>query len=140
MKKDFDAERRERNALHEAQLGDRSFTLGGETFTYRPIVSYTVLESLMNTDDLEGVELVRALEQGMLDLLEDGQEEKFLKVIHSKTDPWTFQDLNELVKWVTEAQSGRPTLAPLPSTGGDATTSTSSTDDSSSPPAEASAA
>jgi hypothetical protein len=130
--KNFDTERRERNAKHEAQLGDRSFTLGGETFFYRPIVSYTVLEDLMDTDDLEGTDLVRGLEEGLVSLLEDGQEERFLAVLHSKTDPMTFHDLNELVKWVTEAQSGRPTLAPSPSMGGDATTSTSSTDDSSS--------
>jgi hypothetical protein len=138
--KDFDTERKVRHAEREAEMGDRSFVLGGETFTYRAIVSYTVLEKIAASSEKDGAELIRNLEDAVLDLLEDGQEERFLAVLRSTTDPLNFSDLNELCTWLTEAQVNRPTLAPLPSTAGDATTSTSSTDDSSSQPAAASAA
>lgn len=138
--KDFDAELRENHAKREAEMGDRSFRLGGETFTYRSTVSYTVLEYIANTGELDGGDLIANLERGCVDLLEEGQEERFLAVLRSTSEPLSFTDLNDLCTWLTEAQVNRPTLAPLPSTAGDATTSTSSTDDSSSLPAAASAA
>jgi hypothetical protein len=138
--KDFDTERRERHAERERMMGERSFVVGGETFYYRAVVSYTVLESIAGSGGLEGAELIHVLERGAVDMLEDGQEERFLAVLRNMDDPLSFNDLNELCFWLTEAQSGRPTLAPLPSTAGDATTSTSSTDDSSSLPAAASVA
>lgn len=137
--KDFDAERRERHAEREARMGDRVFILGGEEFTYRATVSYTVLEYIANSGQLDGGDLIANLERGCVDLLEDGQEARFLKVLRSTEDPLSFSDLNDLCTWLTEAQVGRPTLAPSPSTDGDATTSTSSTDDSSSTLAAASA-
>ena len=138
--KDFDTERRERHAEREKEMGDRSFILSGKTFVYRANASYTVLEQIAATNDADGGDLIRAMEQSVLELLEPGQEDEFLATIRSKDDPYTFADLNELAEWLTEAQVKRPTLAPLPSTGGDATTPISSTDDSSSKPAEASAA
>lgn len=137
--KDFDSERQERHAAREKEMGDRTFVLGGEKFTYRATVSYTVLEYIANTGELEGGDLIHNLERGCVDLLDDGQEERFLAVLRSTENPLSFADLNDLCTWLTEAQVGRPTLAPLPSTAGDATTSTSSTDDSSSPLVAASA-
>jgi hypothetical protein len=138
--KDFDTERRERHAAREVEMGDRSFTLGGETFTYRSVVSYTVLEEIAASSDKDGAELISSLEAAILHLLEDGQEERFLKAIRSPDDPFTFADLNDLATWLTEVQVGRPTQAPSLSTTGGAATSTPSTDDSSSPPAVVSAA
>lgn len=138
--KDFDTGRKERRALRLERMGDRQFKLGGETFTYRDSVSYTVLEKIAASADDDGADLIRVLERAVIELLEDGQEERVLAVLHSTTDPFTFEDLNELVSWLTEVQSGRPTLASSPSTAGDAETETSSTEDSSSRPAVASAA
>lgn len=138
--KDFDSERKARHDEREASMGDRSFILGGQTFHYRATVSYTVLEKIAASSDQDGAELIRNLEDAILGLLEDGQQDGFLAVIRSTEDPLSFADLNDLCTWLTEAQVNRPTLAPLPSTAGDAKTSTSSTDDSSSLPAAASAA
>jgi hypothetical protein len=138
--KDFDSEIRERHAEIEARAGDRSFLLGGVTFTYRAFVSYTVLQRIAATADQDGVDLIDAMETAVVDLLEEGQKEKFLEVSRNTESPMTFFDLNELCSWMTEAQTGRPTLAPSPSSSGDAQTSTSSTEDSSSKPAAASAA
>lgn len=138
--KDFDTERRERHAAREERMGDRAFTLGGETFNYRVTTSYMVLERVMDTENLEGVDVVRAFESAIVDMLEPGQEERLLKVLHSTEDPFTFEDLNELCQWLTEAQVARPTLAPSPSGSGEGATETSSTEDSSSKLVEVSAA
>jgi hypothetical protein len=138
--KDFDAERQERHAQREAEMGDREFTLGGQTFHYIPIASYTVLEQIATTDDLEGAELIRVMENSAVKLIEEEERGRFLEVVRSEKDPLTFGDLNDVCRWLTEAQVGRPTQAPSPSMDGDAPTSITSTDDSSSKPAVASAA
>lgn len=138
--KDFDTERRERHAAREAVMGDRAFTLGGETFTHRVATSYMVLERVMDVENLEPVEVVRAYESAVIDMLEPGQEEELLKVLHSTDDPFTFEDLHDLVGWLTEAMLNRPTPASSPSTDGDAPGETASTDSSSTKLVEASAA
>lgn len=138
--KDFDTERRERNEEREREMGDRTFTLCGEQFTYLPRVSYTVLEEIATQADLEGAELIQSMEKAVLLFLEPGQEEHFLEVSRNKADPLTFGDLNDLTTWLTEVQVKRPTPAPSLSSPGAPKTSTSSKDDSSSKPAVASAA
>jgi hypothetical protein len=138
--KDFDAERHERHAQLEAEMGDRAFVLGGVTFHFRPVTSYTVMGEIGSGQDITAAELIGIMEQSLVKMLEPGQEEKFLAILRSDDDPLDFQDLTDLVGWVAEQQTGRPTKASSPSTGGDAPTSTTSTDDSSSKPAVVSAA
>lgn len=138
--KDFDAERRERHAAREAQSGDRSFIFGGETFTYRPIVSYTLLERIFGTEEQGAAEAIRALESTVVEMIEEKDRDRFLSIVRNVDDPVSLDDLSTLCGWLTEGQVGRPTQAPLPSIGGDAKTSIASTEDSSSLPAEASAA
>ena len=140
--KDFDTERRERHEKRERELGDRTFVLSGETFTWKANASYTVLEQVASTEDEDGTDLIHAMEQAIVAMLEDGQEERFLEVVRNKDDTYTFEDLNALARWLVEEQVKRPTLAPLPSTamGANQESSTASTADSSLPPAEESAA
>ena len=140
MSKDFDGERRERHAKRERDLGDRSFVLSGVTFNWRANASYTALEQLSAADEQDGAELIRAMEGAMLDLIDEDQQDEFLRVIRDKSDPYTFADLNDLASWLVEEQVKRPTPAPSSSTGGDASpsTETSSKVGSSSPLAEAS--
>ena len=141
MTKDFDQERRERHAARERGLGDRSFVISGQTFTYKANASYTVLEELSASDEMDGAAMIRAIESAMLDMVDDAQHDEFLAVLRNKQDPYTFEDLNDLASWLVEEQVKRPTAAPSSSTDGDAnpTTSTSSKDDSSSQLVEASA-
>lgn len=138
--KDFDGERHARREQREKELGERTFVLCGERFTYRAEVSYTVLERISEQGNLDGGDLIQSIEAAVLDLLEPGQEERFLAVARNTDDPLTFEDLNSLATWLTEVQVSRPTQVPSPSTPGDESTSTSLTAVSSSPPAEASAA
>lgn len=137
--KDFDSVRKEREAARVAVMGSREIILGGKSFTYRPTVSYLTLAQIADSSDLDGADLIRSLEDAITQILDPGQEEAFLEVVRSKEDPWSFQDLNDLCGWLTEAQVGRPLPQRSPSTSGDETTGTTSTDDSSSELAAASA-
>lgn len=141
MAKDFDVERRERHAARERGLGDRSFVLSGHTFVYQANASYTVLEELSASDELDGAAMIRAMESAMLGMIEGDQRDEFLAVLQDKDDPYTFEDLNDIASWLVEEQVKRPTAAPSSSTGGDANpqTTTPSTASSSPPLAEASA-
>jgi hypothetical protein len=132
--KDFDAERQQRHEQRERELGDRSFRLGGETFQFRANPSYTSMEPLMKVQDAEGIEIIRLMEQSILDLLEPGQQDRFLVALRNPDVPVTVFDLNEITNWITEAQTGRPTQAPSLSTPGGLTTSTESTENLSSLP------
>lgn len=121
-------------------MGDRAFTLGGETFYFRPVTSYTVMGQIGSGEEITAAELIAIMEKSLVKMLEPGQEEAFLAKLRSDDDPLDFQDLTDLVGWVAEQQTGRPTAASSLSTGGDAPTSTTSTDGSSSKPAVVSAA
>jgi hypothetical protein len=135
--KDFDAEFAQAHAERESEMAERSFKLGGKTFTYAANPSYTGLGQI--TSEGEG-DVIGRLEEGLLRLMDDGQEEEFLAVLRDKKSKVTLNDLNTLIAWVIEQQTGRPTQAPSLSTPGGATTSTPSTAGSSSKLAEASAA
>jgi hypothetical protein len=136
--RDFDSGRHERRA--EREQADRTFVLGGETFVYRAEVSYTVLEKISEQSEMIGADLIRSIEKSVVELLEPGQEERFLAVARAAEDPFTWEDLNELSTWLTEVQMGRPTQALSPSGDGDGTTETPLKDASFSEPAVASAA
>lgn len=136
--KDFDSEWAERRLARASE--ERTFVLGGETFTYRAEVSYLVLERIGGIGDDSGNGVIRDMEAAVIDMLEDGQEERFLAVAQRKENPITLAELNDLCQWLTEVQVNRPTEAPSLSTDGRSSTGTDSTESSSSPLAEVSAA
>jgi len=139
MVEDLDQRRRERREEREREMGDRTFALGGKTFTYRSASSYMVMEDVVALQrDGRGIDFVPTVERAILDMIEPGQEEEMLAVLHDRDDPFTLADLNDLLAWLGAAQAGRPTELSSPSVPGDTSTSTTSTDGSSSAPAEAS--
>ncbi len=135
--KDFDTEFAEAQKERSSELAERSFKLGGKTFTYAANPSYTALGQI--TSEGEG-DVIGRLEEGLLRLMDVGQEKDFLAALHDDKHPVTLNNLNALISWIIEEQTGRPTQAPERSGSGGKTTSTSSTDGSSSRPAVASAA
>jgi hypothetical protein len=135
--KDFDQEFAEAQKERASELKERSFKLGGKTFTYAANPPYTALGQI--TSEGEG-DVIGRLEEGLLRLMDVGQEEEFVKVLHDKEHPVTLNNLNSLISWIIEQQTGRPTQASSASGAGDARTTTSSTDGSSTRPAVASAA
>ncbi len=135
--KDFDVEFAEAQKERQSELAERSFKLGGKTFTYAANPSYTALGQI--TSEGEG-DVIGRLEEGLLRLMDLGQEEDFLAALRDKEHPVTLNNLNALISWIIEEQTGRPTKAPELSGSGGKTTSTSSTADSSTRPAVASVA
>lgn len=135
--KDFDTEFAQAHAERESELKERSFKLGGKTFTFAANPSYTGLAQL--TSEGEG-DIIGKLEEGLLRLMDKGQEEEFLATLRDTESPVTISDLNTMISWIIEQQTGRPTQAPSLSTPGAPETSTRSTENSSSRPAVASAA
>lgn len=135
--KDFTAEFEQAHAERESELADRSFMLGGKVFTYAANPSYSALGQI--TSDGEG-DVIGRLEEGLLRLMDGGQEEDFILALRDKEKVVTLTDLNAMISWIIEKQTGRPTKAPSLSTPGGATTSTPLKDASSSAPVAASAA
>ncbi len=138
--KDFDSDFRETQILREEELGDRTFKLGGKSFTYLANPPYTILEEVTAVGEKDGVELIRQLEEAAVLLVEHSEQKEFRKALRDPKSNVTLQGLSTIINWVTEQQTGRPTEASLPSGPGGEKTSTSSTEDSSSEPAVASAA
>ncbi len=63
---------------------------------------------------------------------DDDAEARYQAVRENDEDPLTVEDLREVVDWMIEESSNRPTGSPSGSTGGRRSTGTSSTEDSSS--------
>lgn len=134
--KDYDKERQERHAEREKQLGDRSFSFGGETFRFEANVSYDVLRNLTSDVPLAGQAYIDAIEQNVLSLIEDDGDahKRFLKLCKRRKDPITFDDLQTLCTGLVEEAFKRPLEVSLPSTDGQQTTGTGSTESSSTEP------
>lgn len=130
--KDFDEARAERQAR------DRSFRIGGEEFTYRPAVApEAILQWSRMTGgempDLTEQEAIEIFDETVLAFLEVGQEKKWKAVRDPKLEnPLNISDLRELVSWLFEEQTGRPTGQPSDSSDGSGTppTGTPSTEGS----------
>lgn len=131
--KNFDEARRER------EQRDRGFQIGGEDFTYRPAVAP---EAILNWSKMTGGEMgddlteeaaLSIFDETVVAFLEPGQDEKWAKVRDPKAaHPLNISDLRELVSWLFEEQSGRPTEPPSDSSDGPGspTTGTPSTEGS----------
>lgn len=136
--KDFDAARelRQHGRAERFAGRDRTFLLGGETFTYRIFVPFSVIASIASAGG-SGWSVMAAIDAGIPELIEtgDGYEDALERWERAKkTVEWL--DVQAAVFWIVEELSERPTEAPRPSGNGRESTGTSSTDDSSSPRAE----
>jgi hypothetical protein len=137
MAKDFDTDR-----IHRAER-DRSFTIGGETFTYRASIPPEDLaewnEAVSGEKELGERGWITLYDDTILRLLEPGQDEKWRAARSDETLPLNLGDMRGLMEWLLAEQSGRPTGQSSASTNGGGTTGTSSTEPSSSEQAPASA-
>lgn len=132
---------------------DRTFVVGGQTFTYRPSVAPESIKrwsqmsggefTLKDDDgrpilDAEGQpqstltedEALSIFDSTVLAFLEEGQEDKWKTVRDPNAAiPLNLTDLQALIRWLFEEQSGRPTTPPSGSTNGSGNggTGTSST-------------
>lgn len=133
---DFDKDQRERQEARERALGDRTFTLRGETFTYIANARFDVLRRVSELgQQSDGATIIKTLEDAVLELIEDhdGAHERFRQLCEQTEFPVTFNDLNDVATWLIEQVSSRPTQAPSSSPDTHGANGTTSTDISSSP-------
>jgi len=128
--KNFDEERQ-----HRAER-DRSFTIGGETFTYRASVAPEKMaawnEAVTGEVSLGERKWLELYDETILGMLEPGQEEKWASVRNPDLDvPINLRDLTDLMEWLLAEQSGRPTESPSDSSETAGETATDSTEHSS---------
>jgi hypothetical protein len=140
--KDFDVDREQRHREREQALGDRSFKLGGETFTYKANVAVDVLRNLTSDAPLTGAAYIDAIHSSCLEMIEDDGDShaRFSALLERRDDPVTMEDLQAVFTGLVEEAFKRPTQASSLSGDGDATNGTGSTATSSTEPAVASAA
>jgi hypothetical protein len=130
--KNFDEARGER------EKRDRSFQIGGEEFTYRAAVAP---EAILHWSKMTGGEIPDLTEEQALEIfdetvqafLEPGQSEKWEKVRNPNAKhPLNIGDLRDLVSWLFEEQTARPTTPPSDSSDGSESggTGTNSTEES----------
>jgi hypothetical protein len=117
MPRDFDAE--------FAQ--DLEFTIGGEKFTMR-LVRPEVIASWEDEDTPDkSIEALAYTDSKIkLFLDQNGSAERWDALRAREENPITLGQMNELLRWMVEAQSGFPTPQPAPSTPGRGRTATPS--------------
>lgn len=106
--KNFDEARAERAER------DRSFAIGGETFTYRASVAP---EALLAWNEAAGGEVevgerewLKLFDETISAFLEPGQDEKWAEVrAPERDDPISIEDMTELVRWLFSETTHRPT-------------------------------
>lgn len=160
--KDFDVER---EAELRADVRDRTFKIGGETFAYKAAVRPDILsewdqvrppalaadgKTLLRNEDGSVVDAgtpsseVLAIEDRLIGMFLapvdefDDPHARWAALRAREDDPIRGKDMLELIKWLVGEQVGRPTEAPSPSGDGRAANGTGSTPISSTPPVAAS--
>lgn len=113
MAKDFDTARRERQ--QSITEDDRTFTLGGHRFVALREVHPSALvgyDSITTESSLE--ETLEIVDDTILNMIEDrdGSHGRYVEIRASRDDIITVEDLLEVVKWLMESQTGRPTGPP----------------------------
>jgi hypothetical protein len=126
--KDFDEARAERSTR------DRSFKIGGETFTRRLAVRPEAMEEFarMRKDDVDlaGFEI---FDRTFYAFVEPDGHERWKALREREDDPLNYADIMDVCAWLVAEETGRPTPALSLSTSGQERSATTSTEGSSSP-------
>lgn len=109
--KDFDQGRKARKKTRE----ERTFVLHGETFVARNALHPDVLSEYDGIDENDNASVILATIDNMIvEMIEpdDDAAVRYTAIRVDREDPVTLEDLMDLVKWVIEVQTGRPTGQP----------------------------
>lgn len=101
---------------------DREFTVGGETFHWRD-VRPEVLTSFQPSENGSGGEedpnhVWKLLDDQVLLFLEPEDHDRWGSLRARDDKPVTIAQLNAILQWLMEEQTGRPTIQPSPSAPG----------------------
>lgn len=131
--RDFDQERRIREET------DRRIKIGGKEFTYKASVAPEVVLAWNSaaTGETEGLTEARWLElfdETILAMLDPGQEAAWAEIRdRNSAHPINLADLRDVLQFLMEQATGRPTTPPSDSSPGGGRTAETSRDESSSP-------
>lgn len=112
--------------FNELLAQDREFRVHDQTFTWkdvRPEV-LTAFEVDTNGDDTNAVWAM--MDQQILLFLPKAEQEKWKTLRADEERPVTIAQMNAILTWLMEEQTGRPTEAPSPSDSGRGSTAASS--------------
>lgn len=112
--------------FNELLAEDREFRVQDQTFTWkdvRPEV-LTAFEIDANGDDPNAV--WGLMDRQILLFLPESEQEKWKTLRADEEKPVTIAQMNAILTWLMEEQTGRPTEAPLPSASGPGKTAASS--------------
>lgn len=138
MGKNFDELRAEREAR------DRSFTIAGHEFRFRPAIpahQYSLYLELMDrmSEGRWPPGSFDTLNATVLELLEPDQRDAWEHALaNGGQHPISFEDISKIIEYAVEVNSGRPTTPPSASGSTAGSGGTRSTDASASPAAEGS--
>jgi hypothetical protein len=106
---------------------DLEFVLGGQTFTTH-YVRPEVMAAWEDEDDVEtAAETLEAADAKIKMFLSADQHEAFDRVRQDEKNPVTSKQLNALIRWLVEVQTGRPSVEASDSQPGAGNTEASST-------------
>lgn len=112
--------------FNELLAQDREFRVHDQTFVWkdvRPEV-LTAFEIDANGDDPNAV--WGLMDRQILLFLPEAEQEKWKTLREDEDKPVTIAQMNAILTWLMEEQTGRPTEAPSPSEAGPGNTGTSS--------------
>lgn len=119
------------------KMGDRTFELGGETFTRRATIRpetanhYSVLlQDFLN--EMPAEESLKRTDETILVLIESEGHDRWRALREREDDAIDNRTLAKVLNWLVAEMAGRPTEAPEPSGNGRAQKETRSKDKSSS--------
>ena len=95
---------------------DREFTVRGETFEWRDVRPEVLTQ--FDDDEPEGADekvVWDVIDARILQFLSPEDQKRWKELRAREERPVTIAQMNELVTWLIESQTGRPTVQPSPS-------------------------
>ena len=102
-----------------ADFGPLSFKLHGEEFQCRPAVQgKTMLQLVQNSNSEDGAAMAKIVDEFFATALLPDSLERFNTLLADPDKIVTVDTLTEIVSWLVEEYTGRPTQQPEPSSTG----------------------
>src|SRR5262245_8046643 len=97
---------------------DREFTVGGESFHWRDVRPEVLTNFEPSKNGSGGSDAWRLMDDQILLFIEPDEHERWKELRARDDRPVTIAQLNAILLWLMEEQTGRPTVQPSPSDAG----------------------
>jgi hypothetical protein len=105
---------------------DREFRVQDKTFTWRDVRPEVLSSFDIDTNGTDPNAVWDLMDRQILLFLENGQQEAWKELRAREENPVTIGQMNAVLTWLMEEQTGRPTEQPSPSAPGRGRTAASS--------------